>query len=102
MRQTNRRYRMATKVVSYGKHRLMHRVHSTAGRFAVADVLAFGSEKVTFDQLVDALGSDELIDDAVVVAEYEYWDKDSLIKKLHELRAGYIAFASAVLEKKED
>jgi len=93
---------MATKVLSYGKNRLMHRVWTTAGRFAVADVLAFGSDKMTFDQLVDALGSDELIDDAVVVAEYEYWDKDSLIKKLHELRDGYIAFAREVLEKKED
>ena len=92
---------MATKVVSYGKNALMHRVYSTAGRFAVADVLAFGSDKITFDQLVDALGSDELIDDAVVVAEYEYWDKDSLIKKLYELRSGYIAFAQRVLEKED-
>lgn len=93
---------MATKVVSYGKNRLMHKVWTTAGRFAVADVLAFGSEKFTFDQLVDALGSDELIDDAVLIAEYEYWDNNSLIKKLHELRDGYIAFAREVLEKKED
>lgn len=93
---------MPAKVLSYGKNALMHRVWTTAGRFAVADVLAFGSDKLTFDQLVSALASGKLVDDAVVVAEYEYWDADSLIKKLHELRDGYIAFASAVLEKKED
>ena len=93
---------MATKVVSYGKNALMHRVYSTAGRFAVADVLAFGSEKFTFDQLVTALASGNLVDDAVVLAEYEYWDADSLIKKLYELRTGYIAFAQRVLEKDGD
>lgn len=92
---------MATKVVSYGKNRLMHRVWTMAGKFAVADVLAFGSDKITFEELVDALGSDELPDETVVVAEYEYWDKDSLIKKLRELRAGYIAFAEAVLRKED-
>ena len=93
---------MATKVVSWGKNRLMHRVWSTAGRFAVADLLAFGSEKFTFDQLVTALASGKLVDDAVVVAEYEYWDGQSLIKKLYELRTGYIAFAQRVLEKDGD
>ena len=99
---------MATKVVSYGKNRLMHKVWTTAGRFAVADVLAFGSEKFTFDQLVDALGKEDwrgsrvLVDDAVPCEEYEHWDNDSLIKKLHELRDGYIAFAQRVLEKDGD
>ncbi len=92
---------MATKVLSYGKNRLMHRVHSTAGRFAVADLLAFGSEKITFDQLVNALANNKEIEDAVLVAEYEYWDNQSLIKKLYELRTGYIAFAQRVLEKED-
>ena len=93
---------MATKVLKFGKHTMKHRAASLAGRFAVADVLAFGSDKITFDQLVDALGSDELPEETVVVAEYEYWDKDSLIRKLYELKAGYITYADALLVVKED
>lgn len=90
---------MGSKVLRFGAMSLLHRVHTMSGRFAVADLLAFGSEKVTFDQLVDALGSDELPDGVELCAEYEYWDKDSLIKKLRELKAGYISFAQAVLNK---
>ncbi len=97
---------MATKVVSYGKNRLMHRIWTMAGKFAVADVLAYGSERYTFEELVDALskldrGNRVLVDDAVPMAEYEYWDNDSIIAKLRELRAGYIAFAEAVLRKED-
>jgi len=72
------------------------KVSALAERFAVADVLSFGCEKVTFDQLVDGLGSDELVDDAVVCEEYEHYDKDSLIRKLNEIKSGYIAFADAL------
>jgi hypothetical protein len=97
---------MATKVVSYGKNRLMNRIWTTAGKFAVADVLAYGSQNYTFEELVDALskldrGDRVLVDDAVPMAEYEYWDNDSIIAKLRELRAGYIAFAEAVLSKEK-
>jgi len=93
---------MATKVLKFGKHTIKHRSASLAGRFAVADVLAFGSEKVTFDQLVVAFASGRWSDDIVVCEEYEYYDKDSLIKKLNELKAGYIAYADALLTVKED
>ena len=90
---------MVNKVLRFGAMNMLHRVNTISGRFAVADVLAFGSEKVTFDQLVDALGSDELPDGAVICEEYEHWDKDSLIKKLRDLKGGYVSFAQAILNK---
>lgn len=93
---------MATKVLKFGKHTMKHRAASLAGRFAVADLLAFGSDKLTFDQAVTALASGRWSDDVVVCEEYEYWDKDSLVKKLYELRDGYIAYADALLEVRED
>jgi len=73
-----------------------------AGRFAVADVLAFGSEKYTFEKLIDQLSRIDrsfrvlLDDDAVVCEEYEHYDAESLIQKLNELRSGYVAFADAL------
>ncbi len=93
---------MATKVLKFGKHTMKHRAASLAGRFAVADVLAFGSETYTFEGLVDALNSGNLVEDAAPTAEYEYWDNESLVKRLYELKAGYIAFADALLAEKED
>lgn len=98
---------MATRVLKFGKNTMKHRAASLAGRFAVADVLAFGSEKYTFEKLIDELSKIDrsgrvIIDDAVVCEEYEYYDSDSLVRKLYELKAGYIAYADALLVVKED
>ena len=99
---------MATKVLKFGKHTMKHRAASLAGRFAVADVLAFGSEKYTFEKLIEELNKIDrsgrvlIDDDAVVCEEYEYYDSESLIRKLYELKAGYITYADALLVVKED
>lgn len=75
-------------------------VQEMAKRRAVAHVLAFGSDLVTYEELIESLATngDVGIADAVVCQEYEYYDADSLIDKLKEVRSDYESFAKEVLK----
>jgi hypothetical protein len=75
-------------------------VQEMAKRRAVAHILAFGSELVTYEELIESLATsgDIGVADCVVCEEYEYYDADSLISKLEEVRADYESFAQEVLK----